>query len=48
MAGRITQSRTYSRIKFEIYSTMFLHFKEGWISMISTRLLAIEPAYSKG
>jgi len=35
-------------IKLKIYSTMFLHSKEGWISMISTGLQKVEPAHDQG
>ena len=48
MIGRIAQDRTYYEIKFTIHSTIFLHFREGQISITSTRLLEIEPAYNKG
>jgi len=48
MVGRTAQSRTYCEIKFMICSTMFLHSKKRWITMISTRLQEIEPVYNKG
>ena len=38
MAGKTTQSKTYSGIKFKICSIIFLHFKEDWIFIISTGL----------
>ena len=45
MARRITQSRTYSRIK--LYSTIFLYSKKGQISTISIRLQEVELAHDK-
>ena len=30
-----------------IYSTIFLHFKEEWITTTSTRLQETEPTYNK-
>jgi len=44
---KITQDRTYSKIKLEIYYTIFLHPKERKISMISTRLQKVELVHNK-
>ena len=35
-------------IKLKICGTIFLHSKEGWISMISTGLQKIELAHDQG
>jgi len=48
VARKTTQSRTHSGIKFEIYSIIFLHFKEEWISTISTGLQKVELAHNEG
>jgi len=47
MVGRTTQDRTYSEIKLEIYSIMFLYFKEGQISMACTGLQKVELVHNK-
>ena len=38
MARRLVQGRTNSGIKFKIYGTMLLYFKEWQISITSTGL----------
>ena len=48
MVRQITQSRINCEVKFKIYGTILLYPKEGWISMISTRLQEVEPVYNKG
>ena len=47
MVGKTIQGRTYSEIKFKIYSTILLYSKEGQISMIDTRLQEVKPVYDK-
>ena len=47
MAGWTTQGKINYRIKFTIYSTMFLHSKERQITIISTELQENKPAYNK-
>ena len=47
MVGKTIQGRTYSGIKFKIYSTILLYSKEGQISMIDTRLQEVKPVYDK-
>ena len=48
MVRQAAQNRINHRIKFKIYSTMFLHFKERWIITTSTRLPEFEPVYNQG
>jgi len=48
MIGRTTQSRAYSRVKFKIYSTMFLYSKERKISTISIGIQKVKPVHNKG
>ena len=48
MAKWTVESRINCGIQVKICSTMLLHSKEGWIIVISTRLLEIEPIYDKG
>ena len=47
MVKKTTQSRTYSGIKLEIYSTIFLYSKEEQIFTISIRLQEVEPVHNK-
>ena len=48
MVEKTTQNRTYSRIKFKICNTIFLYFKKGQISIISTELQEAKLAYNTG
>jgi len=48
IVGQAIESRSYSGIEIKICSTMFLHSKEGWITMIGTRLQETQPGYNKG
>ena len=48
MVGQIVESGSHSGIEIKICSTMFLHSKEGWITMIGTRLQEAQPDYDKG
>ena len=48
IVGQTTSDRTNCRIKFMVYGTMSLYYKEEWITAISTRLSEIEPVYDKG
>ena len=43
-----TQSRSNSGIKVKICSTMFLHFKEGWLPMVGSRLLKVKWGHNQG
>jgi len=48
MVEQTNQDRINCRIKLKICSTIFLHPKERWITMIGTRLQKIEPIHNKG
>ena len=47
MVRRTTQGRINCEIKFKIYSIMFLHPNERYITTISTRLQKVKLAYNK-
>jgi len=47
MIGQIVKSQIDKGIQVEIYSTMFLHSKEGQISMIGTRLQETKSSDNK-
>ena len=48
IAGWTTQNRINCRVKFKIYSIMFLYPKKGQITMTSIRLLEIKLVHDKG
>jgi len=48
MVGQAIEGRSYSGIEIKICSTMLLHSKEGWITMIGTRSQEAQPGYDKG
>ena len=48
MVGQAIEGRSHSGIEIKICSTMFLHSKEGQITMIGTRLQEAQPGYDKG
>ena len=47
MARWTVESRANHGIQIKICDTMFLYFKERWITMISTRLLEIELVHNQ-
>ena len=47
MVIQTTQDRINSGIKLKIYSTIFLHSKEGQIIATNTKLQKTKPIYNK-
>ena len=43
-----TQSRFNYGIKIKIYSTLFLYSKEGWFTMVGSRLQETQSSHNKG
>ena len=48
MVGWTIESKSHSEIKIKICSTMLLHSKEGWISIVGTKLQEAQSDYDKG